>query len=230
MAEQVKVEDLEVFRLFRAAMLKFAQAVEQAISGADSEIGRTHSWLENEQTSFWQSQLRKRTEAVTAARDAVRQKKLYKDASGRTPGAVEEEKALARCLAAVEQAEHKIEAVRRWIPRLEKEAEIYRSGVARLSASVNGEIPQAVALLDRLAARLEEYVQIEVPAGAAAEAAAPALEGEAVVRGGEAAAEPPVKVGEAAPGTTTDGRAGAAPGSGSEAGPRKEGRDVADGK
>src|SRR5271154_755102 len=100
MSSQVKVEDFEVFRLFRVALLKFAQTAEQALTGADSEISRTFSWLENEQSAFWQGQLRKRKEAVTIAAQNLRQKKLYKDSSGRTPSAVEEEKALAKCMAA----------------------------------------------------------------------------------------------------------------------------------
>src|SRR5579862_1285714 len=113
MAEQAKVEDLEVFRLFRVALLKFAHAAAQSLASADQQISSTHSWLENEQPTLWKGQLRKRSEAVTAAREAVRQKKLYKDASGKTPSAVTEEKMLARCVAAVEEANNKIEAIRK---------------------------------------------------------------------------------------------------------------------
>lgn len=163
MSTQVKVEDLEVFRHFRAALLKFAQSAQLALSNADSHIGRTHSWLENEQASFWQGQLRKRAEALTRARDAVRNKKLFKDATGRTPSAQQEEKVLAQCVAAVEEAERKIAAIRKWLPRLEKEADIFRGGISRLNRSLTGDIPNALALLDRLALSLEQYLQIEAP-------------------------------------------------------------------
>jgi hypothetical protein len=167
MSGQVNVDDFEVFRLFRAALLKFAQAANQSLANADAQVARVHLWLENEQTPFWQNQLRKRTEAVTLAKEAVRHKKLYKDATGRTPGAIEEEKHLARCRAAVVHAEQKIQAVRKWLPRLEHAAGLYRGGVARLHSAIDSDIPQAVALLDRLAVTLEEYVQLEIPAGAA---------------------------------------------------------------
>ena len=198
MSEQVKVEDFEILALFRVALLKFGQAATQSLFNADSQIARTHSWLEGEQTSYWQSQLRKRAEAVTRARDAVRQKKLYKDSSGRIPTAVEEEKALAKCLAALEQAQGKIEAIRKALPKLEKAADLYRSGVARLSTVVSGDIPKAVALLDRLAATLEEYVQIEAPAGGVAESAAPTLYEETMSRGGEGGEVPVITVPPAA--------------------------------
>src|SRR4051794_2107694 len=128
MSEQAKVEDLGAFGQFRVALLKFAQAAGASLINAESDISRTRTWLEGEQRSHWETQLRKRMEAVTRARDAVRQKKLYKDAGGRVPSAVEEEKALAKCVAVMEEAQHKLEAIRRWVPRLEREAGNYRSG------------------------------------------------------------------------------------------------------
>ena len=163
MPDQVNIDDLEVFRRFRLALLKFAQTATQALITADSQIARTLTWLENEQTSFWQGQLRKRTEAVARARDAVRQKKLFKDSTGRTPNASQEEKNLSQCLAAVTAAEQKILAVRKSIPKLEKEADVYRGSASRLSGTLMVDIPQAIALLDRLAGTMDEYVSIQAP-------------------------------------------------------------------
>ena len=229
MPEQVRVEDFEVFRLFRVALLKFAQAAGQSLANGDGEIGRIHSWLEGEQTAYWQSQLRKRTDAFGRARDALRLKKLFKDASGKTPNAAVEEKEFARCRAAMEEAQRKIELVRRAIPKLEKEAELYRGAVSRLGGTVSVEIPRAVALLDRLAGTLEEYVQIEGPAISVPEGIGATAE-DSMSRGGDAGAEPPPKA--AAPPAATNAAAPAAAPAGSPEPPpeKKERRDVADGK
>lgn len=174
MSNQVRIEDAEAFARLRAALLKFAQAADQSLSAADSQIARTHAWLENEQTRFWEGQIRKRTDAVAQAKDAVRQKKMYLDGAGRQRGAPEEEKALARAVALLEQAHEKRDAVRKWIPRLEKATDMYRGGVSRLATDISVEVPRAVALLDRLAESLETYLRIETPAAAAPEAAASA--------------------------------------------------------
>ena len=190
MPEQVKVEEFEVFGQFRAALLKFAQAADSALTNVEAEISSTRTWLENEQRTYWENQLRKRTEAVSKARDAVRQKKLYKDVAGHTPNAIEEEKALRKCMLACEEAQQKIEAVRKWVPRLEREAGLYRGGVAHLSRTLSDDIPRAVALLDRLAATLEQYVQIEAPAAPAPEAAATAAPAESMSRGDEVSLQP----------------------------------------
>ena len=192
MPDQVKVENLEVFTLLRAALMKFAQAAEQSLFSADSTIARTRSWLENEQTTYWQAQHRKRTEAVAQAKEALRLKKLYKDAAGRIPDAVEEQKILARALAALEQADQKILAIRKAIPRVEKESDLYRSGVSRLGGTLSVELPKAIALVDRLALNLEEYIQIEAPASAMPDAAVASEYEGSISRGGEAAETPPV--------------------------------------
>jgi hypothetical protein len=192
MAGQVNVEDFEVFRQFRATLLKFAQAADKALAHADGEIGRTRSWLETEQGTFWQGQLRKRTEMVAQARDAVRQKKLYLDSTGRRPSAVEEEKVLAKCLRAVEEAEFKIAAVKKAIPKLEKEAGIYRGGVSRLMGDMTVEIPRAITLLDRLAGSLEAYVQIAAPSAGVAGGTETATGGETMARGGDLSEPPPM--------------------------------------
>ncbi len=190
MPDQVNVEDFEAFSLFRAALFKFAQAAEQSLATADSQIARTHSWLENEQASFWHSQLKRREEAVVKARDAVRQKKLYKDATGRFRDAMEEEKHLQRCLAAVDQAREKIEFIKKSIPRLEKASELYRSGVSRLSKTLADDIPRATALLDRHAQTLEQYIQIEAPAPTMPDSAMTNEPPESLSRGGETQAAP----------------------------------------
>lgn len=191
MSEQVKVDDLEIFGRFRVAMIKFAQAASEAISSADSEISRTHSWLETEQRTFWEGQLRKRTEAVAKAREAVRQKKLYKDSSGRTPSAVEEEKILAKCIAAVTHAEERLLSVKRWLPRLERAAGMYRSGVAGLSKTVSDDVPKGIALLDRLAESLQQYLQIETGVGEASSSSVPESTEGSMSRGGDAKIEHP---------------------------------------
>ena len=59
-----------------------------ALGDAESEMNRVLLWLETEQHAYWSGQVRKRTEAVAKAKEAVRFKKVFKDSSGRTPSAV----------------------------------------------------------------------------------------------------------------------------------------------
>src|SRR3954462_2439223 len=115
MSDFARVDSIDALRDFRAALWKFAEVAQVAMGDAESELSRTLMWLENEQTSYWAGQVRKRQMAVSAATEKLREKKLFKDASGRIPSAVDEEKALKIAKARLEQAEEKQAAVKKYI-------------------------------------------------------------------------------------------------------------------
>jgi|SRR5882672_965953 len=82
MSNPARVESIEALKMFRRAVIKFIEAANVALGDAESEMQRRLNWLENEQDSYWQGQIRKRQEDVSKARDAVRQKKIFKDFAG----------------------------------------------------------------------------------------------------------------------------------------------------
>src|SRR5688572_27632232 len=82
MGERAAVESVEALRHFRAALWKFAETANSALADAEGEISRTMSWLEREQPTYWEGQIRKRHELVERCKDAVRMKKLYKGPTG----------------------------------------------------------------------------------------------------------------------------------------------------
>lgn len=167
MSQGANVEDLDVFRFMKTSLIKFKQAAESALINADSQASRTLQWLESEQVSYWQSQIRKRQELVMRCREAVRAKKIFKDSTGKTPSAVQEEKHLSVALRALEEAEMKLAVTKRNIPMLQKELEVYRGGVQALGAVLVTELPKAVAMLERLSTTLQDYVDLASQAPAA---------------------------------------------------------------
>src|SRR5581483_4613436 len=182
MTQSARVGSIDALKTFKAALIKFAEAVNVSLGDADSEIGRTTMWVEHEQASYWQGQLRQRQEAVTRAKDAVRQKKLYKNFDGTTPSAVDEEKALQLALRRLQEAEQKTLAVKQWARRLDKEATLYKGQAARLAGAIAGDVPRAVAKLTNMMMALERYVALrpEQFAGAGGEALAPSEFAEAL--------------------------------------------------
>src|SRR5687768_5439599 len=174
MPEGARVESVDALRSFRAALVKFAETANVALGDAESELQRTLVWLETEQDTFWQHQVRKWTEAVAAAKDKVRQKKLFKDSSGRFPSAVDEEKHLAVCLRRLEEAQQKHANTRKWARRLQRELHNYKGGVGQLATNVAHDIPVAIARLDKMGGILDAYVSLAARPGSA-EPAAPIL-------------------------------------------------------
>ena len=189
MAQGARIESTELLTEFRTALWKFQAEANAALGDAESELRRTLIWLETEQDSFWKDQIRKRHEVVERCKEAVRMKKLFKDASGKTPSAVEEQKALQVAMRRLAEAQEKHANVRRWVRQLQKEIEMYKGSVQRLTTSVETLIPAGAAYLDRLALDLEQYLAVKVASsavGAGSTAESVAVGGSEMARGTQA--------------------------------------------
>jgi hypothetical protein len=166
--ESARVLSIDDLKTLRAALLKFAETARTVMGDADAELQRTLSWLETEQTVYWEGQIRSRTEAVARAKDAVRSKVIYRPKHSR-PSAVEEEKALRLAQQRLEEAHQKLAAVKRSIRVLQKESHQYKSQVQRFVNNVAIDLPLAANLLERLVLALEAYLKHRMTAEATAE-------------------------------------------------------------
>ena len=196
------VESIEVLRLFKAALVKFAEAANVALGDAESDMRRTQVWLEGEQLTHWATQVRRRTEAVTKAKEAVRYKKLFKNAVGGRDSVVDEEKALARAMHSLQVAEQKLAATKAWARRMQREVQNYKGVTQRLASTVQSDIPVALAKLEKLASILDAYAaagKLGTPEGFAS--AMPMGGGEAIAATKPAGAEAEPASGEADGGT-----------------------------
>ncbi len=158
MAEGAKVDSIDAIKMLRIHLAKFAESGNLALGDAESEINRTLTWIETEQQSYWNGQIRKRQERLVKAEDALRQKQLYKDASGKTQSAVEEMKQVAIAKKNLAEGIAKLSACKQWVRRLQKEISMYRGGVQRIANALSGLVPAALAHLGNSVALLDQYV------------------------------------------------------------------------
>ncbi len=165
MSEGARIDDIDAIKTFRVQLAKFAEAANLALDDAQSEINRTLNWLEGEQTSFWNAQIRKRQELLAKAQQALRDKTLYKDVSGRPPSAVEEHKAVAVAKRNLAEAEQKMANTKSWCRRFPKEIAMYHGGVKPFANTLAGGIPAALAQLTNSVILLERYTASPVEAG-----------------------------------------------------------------
>ena len=178
MAGGARVQDLDAIRSFRAAMIKFIESGNSALTDAESEITRRIGWLEGEQTAFWNHQIRKLMELISQLKDAIRSKTLFKDSTGRTQNAFDEEKKLRAAKARLEVAEQKLANTRRWAKQLQREHLMFRGGVQRLQTMLSNDLVNSVATLETIVAQLDQYLSAGAPTLATSDAGAqsPAIE------------------------------------------------------
>lgn len=222
---QARVESLDVLKAFKAALVKFIEAANLALVDAESDLNRTRLWVETEQTSFWNVQVRKRAEALARAEEALRMKKVFKDVTGARQSYVDEEKAVQKARRALEHAQQKLAATQGWRRRLEKVDNDFRGSVQRLATTVGADLPAAVARVENLLRTLEAYVAMG-PAEAASTAGEAAPSGGAPPAGESAASMARGRIDEAEPQRDNSPQAPAEPGAaaaGHEAPPKEGG-------
>jgi hypothetical protein len=160
-AQGAKVDNIDAVKSFRVALVKFQEVGNVALTGADSDIDRTLGWMERDQTTYWNGQLRKRHEDVMKCEEAVRQKRLFKGSDGRVQSAVDEMKALAKAKQRKEEAEHKIVAVKKAVQTLRKESALYKGRTQKLATALQGDIPRAIHQIDAMLEQLAQYLSIQ---------------------------------------------------------------------
>jgi len=152
-----RVGSIDAIKEFRAYMAKFQEAASVGLGEADSEINKTINWLEGQQQTFWTGQIRKRQDILTRAEDALRQKRIFKDSSGSTPSAVDEQKIVNIAKKSLAEAQEKVQHIKKALRDLQKQLTLYRGGVGRFSNAVSATVPTAIAQLGNTIEMLEKY-------------------------------------------------------------------------
>src|SRR4051794_22091974 len=76
MSKSANVRSIQALKDFRVAFCNFADDARGALGGVEMEIRKFRDWLERDQLSYWQGQVKKRQENLMEARAALHKKKL----------------------------------------------------------------------------------------------------------------------------------------------------------
>ncbi|MBI3838823.1 MAG: hypothetical protein HY288_12940 [Planctomycetia bacterium] len=159
------VGSIRAVRDFRAALVTFAQEAREAIGSYEMEVRRTLDWLLEAQPQYWKLEVRKCEDRVTEAKIELERRRNSKLPGGETPSCMEERKALERARARRQYAEEKVESVRKWGYVAQREEVEYAGRANQFGGTLDVDLPQAIATLDRVLTTLESYLAISDPGG-----------------------------------------------------------------
>jgi hypothetical protein len=158
MKTPARVTSLDLLRDFRAALVSFKSDGQDALTANAMDVRRAFDWL-GERRAFWTRAVRECQDEVTHAKaDLARKQTLHP--GDRQPDCTQEIKALKRAQARLEHAEGRVEKCKHWEPTLRRAADEYEGPARQLADLLEGDLPKALNLLDRLVAALEEYVAV----------------------------------------------------------------------
>jgi hypothetical protein len=162
MSQSANVRSIEAIKDFRIALTNFAEDAHNALSSVEMEIRRTRDWLQRDQLVYWQSQLKRRNEHVAMARTELHRRRLSQNNSDAISD-TEQKENLKAAQRRVDEAEQKLQLVKKWVPILDHAISEYHSTSQPLGDRLTGSLVNSLTLLDRLVATLESYLAIAPP-------------------------------------------------------------------
>jgi hypothetical protein len=159
MAGQAQITSVEAIEAFRADLIVFISQARPALEEVSSEVQRTRLWLENEQRQFWENELRVRGNKLEQAQSELMTARLsdFQDSTSL------QQMAVRRARQAVEQAEGKLKAMKKWNRDLETRAAPLLKEVEQLLGYLTAEMPKAVAHLSQIVKALDAYADKTMP-------------------------------------------------------------------
>ncbi len=163
MDNAAKVTSIEALLQFKTALIEFSEAVQLSLGEANSDVNRVQGWLRNDRINYWKQQIRYRNNRLADAKSELMRAEI--SASDTRASAVVERKMVEKWKRQVAEAEQKVQNIKQWSMKLDREIPIFKGRCQSLARIMEGDLPKALAKLDRLSTALEKYVKIAPPVG-----------------------------------------------------------------
>jgi hypothetical protein len=160
MARQAKVTSIDVIERFTAALTCFGEDAKNALESVEMEMRKALNWLQREQKDYWTRRIKRGWDEVNIARKELERKLMFYPGDDR-PSAHDERLALEAAKQRLRAAQEKIEALKRWAHRADREVNEYIGAVSQLKRWMEHELPRGQNDLARMARALEDYVALE---------------------------------------------------------------------
>jgi hypothetical protein len=159
MADRAHVTSFEALEAFRAALIVYLTKARPALDNVSDDVLRTRLWLQNDQRTHWEGQVRRRAKALEQAQQALFSAGM---ANLREPSSAEQA-ALHRARRALTEAEDKLRRVKQWGREFENRVEPLAKQLEKLRTTLTNDMPKAVTYLAQTVKTLSEYANLVAP-------------------------------------------------------------------
>jgi hypothetical protein len=173
MANQAKVTSTEALELFRAALIVFLTKARRSLDDVGDEVRRSRQWLQHDQRTHWEGELRRRTKALETAQQELMSVRL---AAHQASAMQARQNAVNKAQRALHDAEDKIRKVKGWSQNFDHSADPIVKRLESVREMLDHDMPKAISYLASVQKILEAYAQTPAPAGETAPTSASAPE------------------------------------------------------
>jgi hypothetical protein len=159
MSGQAQISSIEAIAAFRADLIVYLSQMQPVLDEVGGEVVRMRFWLQNEGREFWENQLRRRRRKLEEAQAELFNAKL----STLQDSSILQHMQAQKARRAVEEAEQKLAALKKWERELENLTEPLLKQVSQLQGFLSADLARGVAALTQTVQALEAYRQVASP-------------------------------------------------------------------
>ncbi|HTL59712.1 MAG TPA: hypothetical protein VL361_28840 [Candidatus Limnocylindrales bacterium] len=159
MPEQARVTSLEALQAFRSNLIVYLSQARPLLEEVSASVLRTHLWLENEQRTHWENQIRRRLKELQQAQQALFSAKLGSFSHELSAGQV----AVQRAKRSLDESETKLKVVKRWDRDYDGRVQPLVKQMEKMHTVLTMDMVQAVAYLTQAINTLAAYAEVKAP-------------------------------------------------------------------
>jgi len=164
MATQAKVTSVESLEVFRASLIVFLNKAHSAADQVSDEIRRVRSWVQHDQRTHWENEVRRRARDLAQAEQEMLSARMTKALDNLSS----QQQAVNKARRALEEAQEKMRRIKLWMRDFDGTLDPLAKGLNSLRGYLDHDMPQAIAYLGEIQKIMEGYMEKNKPAKAPA--------------------------------------------------------------
>ena len=156
MPERARVTSLEAVEAFRAKLIIYRERAGRLLDEVNDDVIRARLWLQNDCTTHWQDQIRRRTHDLEQ-----RQQELFSaQLSGLRDASYAQQAAVQKAKRAIRDAEERLQLVKQWKRQFDHRVEPLARNVEKFRHNLGHDLGAAVTWLAEAAKTLSAYAEL----------------------------------------------------------------------
>jgi len=160
MPERAHVTSVDALEAFRANLIIYLSRARPTLEEVSADVQRMRAWLEGEQRTYWEKEVRQRSRALQEAQAALFSAKLssFREASALEAMAVQ------RAKRALDEADGKLRVLKQWNRVFDNRVDPLVKQMEKLHSVLAHDMVQAIAYLAQAIETLDKYAEVAPPA------------------------------------------------------------------
>jgi hypothetical protein len=159
MPQKAHVTSVEAIEAFRSALLVYLSKARPALEEVGSDVMRVHLWVQNDQRSLWEKEVKRRARKLEEAQAAL----FNANMSQLRDVTAAEQLAVSRAKREIAEAEDKLRGVKHWERDFENQTDPLLKQTEKLTGFLAVDLPNAAAYLAEVIKTLEAYAEMQTP-------------------------------------------------------------------